>query len=476
LGHSDLSILVDHLTESKVHQGVTTEVIGNCGSSAFPIRDEHLEDLKKQYSFMGELDIEWDWRTAEEYIRKVESGGISMNVAPLVGHGTVRIAAMGFDDRSPDEDELEAMKAMVRQGMQAGAFGLSTGLIYPPGSYSSTQELIDLTREISEFQGIYCSHVRGESDDVLQAIEEAINIGKAAEVGVQISHHKVAGKQNWGMSEDTLSLLESAREDGIDVTSDQYPYTAGSTGLSSLLPDWVHEGGVEDLLDRLRDEQTREQIRTDIKEDRIEGWWNPLKSSGWDRVMVVGFDTEKNQQFEGKTLAEISEKRDQEEYQTLFDLLLEEKAGVRMILFMIDSDDVETILRHPTTMVGTDGRALSPTGVFAQGKTHPRAYGTYPRILGKYVRENQVLSLSEAIRKMTSLPAQKLGLKNRGCLKEGFKADLVIFNPSTVMDSSTYQDPHRLPQGISQVIVNGKRVVKDSIHTGEKPGRVIKNC
>ena len=473
-GHSDLSILADPLCKSKIHQGVTTEVTGNCGHSGFPIKEDRLEELKKTYSFMGDAGIEWDWRSPEDYFNKVESQGISMNIAPLLGHGTLRIAAMGFDDRPPNDDEKKNMNQMVREAMEAGAFGLSSGLIYPPGSYSSTEELIDLCKTVSGFDGIYSSHVRGESDSVIEAFEEAIEIGEMAGVGVQISHHKIAGKQNWGRSKESLKTIMDARARGIDVTSDQYPYTAGSTGLGSLLPDWAHEGGTEQLLDRIKDDQTRERIKKDIKEDRIEGWWNPLKSSGWENVMVVGFNTKANKRFEGKTLAEIAEERGEGNYENLFNLLLEEEAGVRMILFMMDPDDVATILKHPTTMIGTDGRALSPEGILAEGKTHPRAYGTYPRILGKYVREKEVLPLEEAIRKMTSLPAQKLGLKDRGLLREGYRADLVIFDPEKIIDRSTYQDPHKLPEGISHVTVNGKLVVENSEHKQIRTGEVIK--
>ncbi|MBS3766462.1 D-aminoacylase [Candidatus Bipolaricaulota bacterium] len=473
-GHSDLSILADPLCKSKVHQGVTTEVIGNCGSSGFPIRESRLEELKKMYSFLGDSDLVWDWRSPKEYFRKVESQGISMNIAPLIGHGTVRIAAMGFDNRSPDKEEKEDMKKMVKEAMEAGAFGLSSGLIYPPGSYSSTQELTDLAGVVSEYGGIYSSHIRGESDDVLNAFKEAIEIGEKGDLGVQISHHKIAGKQNWGKSGESLRTIMDARARGVEVTSDQYPYTAGSTGLSSLLPDWAHEGGTDRLLDRLKNRDTREEIKKDIKEDRLEEWWNPLQSSGWDNVMVVGINSEGNEQFEGKTLAEIAEKRNEGNYETLFNLLVEEEAGARMILFMMDPEDVTSIMKHQTTMVGTDGRALSPEGALAEGKTHPRAYGTYPRILGKYVREENVLSLEEAVRKMTSFPANKLGLGERGLLKEGYKADIVIFDPETVIDKSTYQDPHRLPEGISHVLVNGRLIIKESKHTEKKSGEVIR--
>lgn len=472
--HSDFALLVNPRAESKILQGVTTEVIGNCGVSAAPIKDETI-DLSKDYSntILGFLKDyqDWDWRGFGEYLDKLREG-VVVNVVPLVGQGTIRIAVMGFDKREPKEKELAEMKELLNQAMNEGAFGLSTGLIYPPGCFSKTEELIELVSVIKDYEGIYFSHIRGESHTVIAALKEAITIGERAGVSVEISHHKAAGKQNWGKVKETLKIIEEARERGLDVTSDQYPYMAGSTGLSALLPDWVHEGGVKRLVERLKDWQTRERIREDIEGDSL-SWWNPIKATGWGNIMISAVGGEKNRELEGKSIEEIAKLWDKDGFDVLFDLLVEEESSVQMVLFMMSEDDVITVMRHPTTMIGSDGAALSREGPLSKGKPHPRSYGTFPRILGKYLREEKVLTLEDAVRKMTSLPAQKLRLRDRGVLKEEYKADIVVFDPEKVKDRATYTDPHQQPEGIIYVLVNGKIAVEEGKYIGKTDGKVL---
>ncbi|MCI2424773.1 D-aminoacylase [Candidatus Acetothermia bacterium] len=472
--HSDFALLLNPKAESKILQGVTTEVIGNCGASAAPIKDKTI-DLLKDYTnpMLGFLKdcLDWDWRGFGEYLAKLKKG-IAVNVAPLAGQGTIRIAVMGFDKRDPKEKELAEMKELLKAAMEEGAFGLSTGLIYPPGCFSQTEELIELAGVIKDYEGIYFSHIRGESNTLIPALKEAITIGEKAGVSVEISHHKAAGKANWGKVKETLRIIEEARERGLDVTSDQYPYTATSTGLSALLPDWVHEGGVKRLVGRLRDPQTRRRIRKDMEGDRLI-YWNPLKATEWSNIMISAVGTERNRELEGKSIEEIAKLWDKDSFDVLFDLLIEEESNVRMVFFRMSEDDVITVMRHPTTMIGSDGAAISREGPLSKGKPHPRSYGTFPRILGKYVREEKVLTLEDAVRKMTFLPAQKLKLRDRGVLKQEYKADIVVFDPEKVKDRATYTYPHQQPEGILYVLVNGEIAVEEGKYVGKTAGKVL---
>ncbi|MBT9144055.1 MAG: D-aminoacylase [Dehalococcoidia bacterium] len=471
--HSDLAFLVNPEAESKILQGVTTEVIGNCGISAAPIKDGTLDQLRDYAgSFLLKEYLNWDWRSFGEYLDKLKEG-IAVNVAPLVGQGTIRIAVMGFDNREPEKKELAEMKELLREAMDEGAFGLSTGLIYPPGCFSKTEELIELARVIKDYEGIYFSHIRGESNTLIPALKEAITIGEKAGVSVEISHHKAAGKENWGKVKETLKIIEEARERGLDVTSDQYPYIATSTALSALLPDWVHEGGVKRLVERLKDPQTRKRIREGIEGGRLI-YWNPIKATEWSNIVISVVGSEQNKELEGKSIEEIAKLWDKDSFDVLFDLLIGEESDVRMVFFRMSEADVITVMRHPTTMIGSDGAVISREGPLSKGKPHPRSYGTFPRILGKYVREENVLILEDAVRKMTSLPAQKLRLRDRGILKEGYKADIVVFDPGKVKDRATYTDPYQQPEGIIYVLVNGEIAVEGGKYARKTTGKVLR--
>ncbi|MCL0089087.1 D-aminoacylase [Dehalococcoidia bacterium] len=458
--HSDFTLLVNPRAESKVRQGVTTEVIGNCGSSAAPVKEERLDLLKEQVD-LDSMELEWDWLTMAEYLARLRKQGTALNVVPLIGHGTIRAAVMGFDDRAPTATELGSMKGLIEQAMRDGAWGISTGLIYAPSFYADTEELIELSKVAAGYGGVYSSHIRGEGKTLLDAMSEAIRIGRAAGLPVQISHHKAAGSENWGKVVRSLALIDRAREAGFDVTADQYPYIAASNDLSDSLPRWMHVGGKVELLNRLRDPAVRKRLREEMK--KPPGYWENVKISY----------CKTNKDYEGMSIQEVADLRGIDPYETVFDLLCEEAATVSIVHFAMREEDVRTVMQHPAVMIGSDGSALATYGMLNRGKPHPRNYGTFPRVLGKYVRQEKVLPLAEAVRKMTSAPAEKLGLKDRGRIAEGLWADITVFDPQIICDRATYTDPHRYPDGIEYVLVNGTVVIERGEHTGRLAGRVL---
>ena len=380
------------------------------------------------------------------------------------GHGAVRIAAMGFDNRDPSAEELATMRQLVATAMDEGAFGMSSGLIYPPGLFSKTPEMIELCKAVAEKGGLYSSHMRNESDHVLESVRETIDVGLQSGVSVNISHHKAAGKKNRGKCRQTLASIEAARQQGLDVTCDVYPYTAGSTTLGAILPPWVQEGGVEKLLARLKVPENRRRIKAEMAAG-LPGWENFSDIAGWDKVIIAS--CKNNKAIEGKSIAEIAGAQGVEPGDAVFDILLAEDAEVMMVIFLTAEEDVAYILSHPASMVGSDA-------IPCPGKPHPRYYGTFPRVLGKYVREDGVLPLSEAVRKMTAFPAQKLGLYDRGLLREGMWADITIFNPETVIDKATYTDPIQYAAGIEYVVVNGTVTLRKATYTGALAGKVLR--
>ncbi|MGQ9780807.1 MAG: N-acyl-D-amino-acid deacylase family protein [Nitrososphaeria archaeon] len=474
--HSDFTIPFNPKADSSIRQGVTTLVVGNCGFSLAPVNRQRRELLLKYISpFLpskGELSLRWS--SFSEYLRYEERMKIAPNVVHLVGHGTVRIAVMGFEERAPTKGELEDMKVLVAEAMDSGAFGLSSGLIYPPGIYSETEELVELARVVAKYGGIYSSHIRGEGRMLIESVREAIEIGEKSGVPVEISHHKASGRRQWGKTKDTLAMMEDARVRGVDVTCDQYPYEAGMTSLVTLLPPWVHEGGMDQLLARLRSPRERERIRRDMVEG-VPGWENFVEEVGWGNIYLGYVKTEKNKFLEGKSMAEIAKlKGKSDEFTVLFDLLLEEEGYASMVVFEMGHEDVERVMKHHLSMFGSDSWSLSTYDILHIGKPHPRFYGTYPRILSEYVREKSLLSLEEAIRKMTSLPAQRMGVWDRGLIKEGLWADIVVFDFENVRDRATYRDPHQYPEGIEYVLVNGRVVVDHGEHTDMFVGKVLR--
>jgi len=474
--HSDVTIPFNRLVESSVRQGITTMVVGSCGISVAPVekKNEHLLQRYISPFLPSEQKLKMEWSSFGEYLKWQEKKGCSTNIVGLVGHGTIRIAAMGFEERRPTNAELQEMKNLVEEAMRSGAFGMSTGLIYPPGIFSETTELIELSKVVAKYEGVYFSHIRGEGATLLEAVKEAITIGEEAGLPVQISHHKAAGKVNWGKTVETLKMMEEARERGVDVTFDQYPYSAAMTTLATLLPPWAHEGGMEKTLERLRNPSQREKMRKDI-EQGILGWQNWIGDCGWDNITVSSVVSERNKSLEGKNLTEIAALRKKDEFTALCDLLLEEQGNATMVMHAMNEEDVRRVMKHHLQMIGTDAWSVAPYGVLGGGKPHPRFYGTYPRVLGKYVREEKVLTLEEAVRKGTSFPAQRLQLEDRGMIREGFWADLVIFNPARILDKATFTDPHNYPEGIEYVLVNGEVVLEKESHNGKLAGKILKH-
>ncbi len=462
--HSDFTLPINPRAESKVRQGVTTEIIGMCGSSPAPINA-----TSKKHALATNPDLPWEWNSFGEYLDYLRQAcsepgrtGLSVNVVPLVGHGTIRGTVMGLEDRTPTADEMAAMKWLVAQAMDEGAWGMSTGLIYPPGVYASTDEIVELSNTAAKRGGFYFSHIRGEAATLVQAISEAIEIGERAGLPVQIAHLKAQMPENWPLMIQALALIDDARARGLDVAADRYPYTASSTSLSARLPAWAHDGGPSALLERLQSPETRRRIKEEMM----------IRPHQWHTALIAFSPNRPD--FEGLTVADIAERRGADPAETALDILLEAEAQVSIVHFSMSEDNLRTVLRHPVVMIGSDGAARIPTGPLGEGKVHPRSYGAYPRVLGKCVREEGTLSLPEAIHKMSGLPAERLGLSDRGRLVKGLKADLVLFNPATVRDKATFTEPYHYPVGIEYVFVNGQAVVTPQGHTGALPGQVLR--
>ena len=474
--HADHNTLVYREMENVTHQGITTVMAGQCGSTPAPLSEKSRAQAQRQVdaSLPEGYSLELTWSTFDEYLREEEKKGLGANVGHMVGHGAIRAAGMGLEARAPKASELEAMKDMTAEAMESGAYGLSTGLIYPPGIYAKTPEIIELAKVAARYGGVYDSHIRGEGRTLMKALSEAIEIGEKAGLPVQISHHKIASKTIWGQSVQTLMMFEEARARGVDVTVDQYPYKAGSTSLMTLLPPWVHDGGNEAALERLSDPKLRERMRREI-EKGLPGWENFAGELGWENVYVTSVKTDANRPVEGMNMVEVKGLRGApDEFTALYQLLLEEEGAAGMVIFYGEEGDVKRIMQSPLHMVGTDAGCCAVEGPFRKGKPHPRHYGTYPRILGTYVREEGTLRLEEAVRKMTSFPAQRFGLLDRGLLRPGMCADIVVFNPATVAETSTYKDPHRFPEGIEYVAVNGRLTIDGGKYTGALAGKTLR--
>jgi N-acyl-D-amino-acid deacylase len=464
--HSDWRLWANPRAESKIRQGVTTEVVGNCGFSPAPVSDEFREDMRG-FALYQQPGMDFSWRSMGEYLRHYGDQGISLNVAQLVGHGALRVAAMGFARREPTARELTTMERLMDESMRDGAWGLATGLIYAPGSYSRTDEIVAVVRRAAAHRGFYASHIRGEAATLLDSIREAIQVGREGGLPVQVSHIKAAGRPHWGRVADALGLIDSARLEGLDVMADVYPYTASSTSLRTLLPDWVLEGGVPAMLGRLRDPSAKARIRAELTGG------SPVLSRGlaWEDIMIASAPSRPDAQ--GRRLSQIAAAWSRDPLDAAIDLLLAEEGKGSMILFQLDEADFLCALVHPQVMIGSDGSSLAATGELGAGKPHPRNYGTFPRVLGRYVREQGVLGLEQAVHKMTGMPARRMRLTDRGVIRAGAKADLVALHPAKVADLATYEDPHRYAVGIEYVLVNGRVVIDGGEHTGARPGRVL---
>lgn len=466
--HTDAGLFVDPRAESKITQGVTLEVCGNCGFSSAPCLDEagraELESWRKRH------DVDEDWSTMGEFLSAYEKRPIAINIATLVGHCNLRAAVVGLADREATPDEIARMRQLAAESMQEGAFGISTGLIYAPGCFADTSELVEVTKGVQPYGGFYASHIRSERDKLEEAVEEAIAIGRGAGVPVEIAHHKACGSSNWGKVKSTLEMIRKARGEGIEVTADQYPYTACATSLSVLLPHWAHDGGDKAMLDRIRNQ--RDELLAHLNSASKGGEFG--SHGDWSSVLISSVRTDKNRSCEGKTLAQIAEERGRTGAETVLDLLEEEEGGVSMVQFAMCEEDIATVMQDANTMVGSDASARAITGEHVSGKPHPRAFGTFTRVLGHYVREKRVIPLEFAIRKMTSMAAEKLGIRDRGSISVGNWADIVVFNADEVKDTATYGNPHQRSTGIEYVFVNGKLAVEHGELTGELAGKVLR--
>jgi len=464
--HTDIELLVNPKAESKIRQGVTTEIAGNCGFTYFPLSTRTFEErraiLEKSYG----LDL--DWRDIRGFLSRLERQGIAVNYGTFLGHGALRESVVGLEDRMSEDSEIEAMQAVAETYMRAGAFGLSTGLIYTPGSFAQSEEIEALCRVVKRYGGIYTTHMRDEGDYLIESVEETIRVARETGVSLQISHLKLAYPRNWSKIHLVLSRISQVRADGIDIMADRYPYTATSTFLSVFFPRWVKNGNISENLKQLmgtnREKELQAYIRT--QEEKI---------GSWDNILIASLLTEANQKHAGKTVRQAAAESGKDPYTFIRDLIIDENDQVGMINFSLNEETFKRIIMHPLVVIGSDGWALAPYGRLAKDKPHPRSYGTFPRMLGRYVRDERILALGRAIEKMTSLTAEKFGLTGRGRIQKGYYADIVIFDPDTVMDMSTWQDPHRYPVGIPYVIVNGELVIENGEHTGRLPGRILRH-
>jgi N-acyl-D-amino-acid deacylase len=465
--HSDLMVLDEPLSEIKLQQGVTTEVVGNCGMTPAPFAPQNL-DLLRSYvePVLGRTKQEWSWETVAQYMEGLLGAKLSENVATYVGHGTLRIAVMGFENRPASNEELDRMKGLLEEALQAGAIGLSLGLMYAPGNYTPREELAELCSVLREYDGLLATHIRGEGNSLIPSIEEVIWVAERCEVPLQVSHLKAAGRSNWGSVARAMELIEEARSRGFDVTCDVYPYTAGSTTLTTLLPPWALEGGISRTLERLKDPGSRESIKEELRNEH-DSWDNLVASTGWDSVYVSSLSKGDGADLEGKNVAEISESRGTDLAECMMDLLLEQDGKVAIVFFHMAGFDVEQVVRWDRSLIASDSLHDQAK------KPHPRLYGTFPHVLARYVREKKLLTLEEAVRKMTSFPARRFKLGRRGLIAPGHAADLIVFDPDAISDTATYDDPKRFPQGISHVLVNGAKVIEFGAHLGAREGRAI---
>lgn len=459
--HSEYTLLADGRAEGKVFQGITTEINGNCGFSAAPLYGEALEHRE---TLCKELGIKERWSTFGRYFDILERSGIALNFVSLCGHGNLRASVTGYSDSRPEEADLEGMKELLGDALKEGARGLSTGLIYPPGIYSDTEELIKLSGVLSHAE-IYTTHMRSEGDFLIESLEEAIRIAEGAGVRVHISHIKTAGRKNWKKAESLLKLIKDAGERGIELTCDRYPYLAASTSLDTVLPPWALEGGDEEVVRRLRESRTVEKVKGEIPAANDDYWKN---------IYISTVKKEANRWMEGESIHDLALKRGIGPVDFFFDILVDEASRVGALFFSMNEDNLTRFLMLPNVMVGTDSAARSQTGPTHEGRPHPRGFGTFPRFVGRYIRDKGLMGLPEAIRKVTALPARTFGLEKRGLIKEGCFADIVAFDYGKIIDRATYKEPYKRPEGIKELFVNGTPVLRGGEMTGALPGRALR--
>jgi len=463
------SLLVDGRSQGDIRQGVTTEIFGE-GSSMGPLNEEMK---KRAYEEMGNLKYEITWTTLSEYLKDLERRGVSSNVASFVGATTIREHVIGLEDKKPAPEQLDRMRALVREEMEAGALGIGSSLIYAPAFYASTEELIEMCKVAAKYRGKYISHMRSEGNKLLEAVDELIRISREAGIPAEIYHLKAAGKANWSKMDQVIAKVEAARKEGLKITADMYNYTAGATGLDASMPPWVLDGGYEALYKRLKDPVMRKKIAAAISTPSSD-WENLYLAAGSpDRVLLVEFKNDALKPLTGRTLADVAKMRGKDPVETIMDLVLEDQSRVGTVYFMMSEDNLVKQMKLPWVSFGSDAGSMSPEPPFTKANPHPRAYGNFARLLGKYVRDEKVIPLEEAIRRLTGLPATNLELDRRGFLREGMFADIAVFDPAAIADKATFEKPHQFAVGMKHVFVNGGHVLKDGEHTGAKPGRAL---
>ncbi len=468
LSHSETSWFVDDRSMSELLQGVTTQIFGE--GSMGPLSDEMK---KRRRESQGDLKYDIAWTTLAEYLNHLEKRGISQNVASFIGAPTIREYVIGLENKPPTPAQLDQMRELVRREMEAGALGITTALIYPPAFFAKTDELIALCKVAAKYKGKYTTHMRSEGAQLIEAVQETIRISREAGLPAEIYHLKASGESNWSKMDQVIKMVEDARKQGVKITADMYTYPAGGTGLDASLPPWVFDGGREAAYKRLQDPATRQKIAEAVRTPSSD-WENLYLLAGSpDRLLLASFRNDKLKPLTGKTLAEVAKMRGKDPVETIMDLLLEDRSRIGTIYFLMSEDNIRKQIRQPWVSFGSDAASIANEGVFLRSAAHPRTYGNFARLLGKYVREEKVISLTEAIRRLTSLAATNLGLKDRGLLKRGMFADVVIFDPQTIADRSTFENPHQYSVGVRDVFVNGKHVLKNGEHTGAKPGRAL---
>jgi N-acyl-D-amino-acid deacylase len=463
------SLLVDGRAQSDLRQGVTLEVMGEGGSMG-PLNDAMKKETVEQ---QGDIKYPVTWTTLGEYLDQLVAKGIAPNVASFVGATTVRIHEVGYADRTPTPEELTRMRKLVDQAMEEGALGVGSSLIYAPAFYAKTDELVALCEEAAKYDGMYISHMRSEGNRLLEAMDELIDISRRAKLPAEIYHFKAAGKPNWGKLDAAIKKVEDARASGLKITADMYTYTAGATGLDASMPPWVQEGGLEAWISRMKDPATREKVRKDM-DTPTDAWENFFLAAGPDKILLVAFKNDKLKPLTGKTLAEVAKMRGKSPEDTAMDLVIEDDSRVGTVYFLMSEDNVRREVALPWLSFGSDAEAPATEGVFLKSNPHPRAYGNFARVLGKYVRDEKVMPLEKAIRKLTSLPAGNLKIRDRGLLQPGYYADVVLFDPAKIQDHATFDKPHQYATGVKHVFVNGVHVLKDGEPTGAKAGRVVR--
>ncbi|GJQ64354.1 MAG: aminoacylase [Melioribacteraceae bacterium] len=463
--HTDIELLVNPNAESKIRQGITLEVSGNCGSSPFPLTESDRESKSKYYT--DRYGFGCDWNFISGFYEKLENKGMALNYASFTGHGDLRAYVVGRNDVPPTPEQLKKMKYALAQSMEQGSLGLSTGLEYSPGSYAETDELIQLCKTVSEMGGVYSTHMRNEDDTVEEAVEEAVEISRKSGVSLQISHLKACNKNNWHKVENILKSLDKYKTEGIPLMADRYPYTAYGTGLSALVPLWARQGNSNEVVSRLKNDKEFENMIPHLKSrgERI---------GGWDRFLISYTVNDEYKEYTGKTIQQCCEYTGKDAEQTIRQILVDNHMSAGMVGFAMDEQNTMDVLAHPLVSIGSDGSVAAPYGKLSEGSPHPRFYGTFPRVLGYYAREKGIFSLEEAVKKSSWMNAQKLGIKNRGQIAKKYFADLVIFDEHKVIDKATFEKPHQYPEGINYVIVNGTVVIKNGEHTGKLPGKIVK--